>query len=119
MTHDAPRAIMDRLDALLEEERQAVLAGALDDIAGLAEEKERLIGALNAAAPDRQKALRGLHDKVARNQTLLDATLAGLRKVTARLAAVREVRRSLETYDENGRKSTIDGTATHRVEKRA
>lgn len=119
MTTETQQEIINRLDELLELERAALLQGELDKIPTLLEEKERLIDALNEHQPDKIADLQELQIKVERNQALLDGALQGIRKVAARMAAFRRIRRSLETYDETGRKHTIKGETEHRVEKRA
>ena len=119
MSDTSPQSLIDQLDALLETERTALLAGDLETIAALLTRKEALIDGLNARQPDDRDRLAGLHDKVTRNQALLDGALQGIRKVAARMAAVRRIRRSLETYDESGRRQVIDGEVVRKVEKRA
>ncbi len=119
MKTDTAQGIINRLDELLELERDALLQGELDKIPAMLEEKESLIDALSDNEPDTKAELRGLQIKVERNQALLDGALQGIRKVAARMAAFRRIRRSLETYDESGRKRTIQGEVERRVEKRA
>ncbi|MEO3413237.1 flagellar protein FlgN [Roseovarius sp. CAU 1744] len=119
MTTDKSQEIINRLDSLLELERQALLQGDLDKIPALLEEKEALIDDLNENIPEEKTGLQELQVKVERNQALLDGALHGIRKVAARMAAFRRIRRSLETYDESGRKRTIQGDVERRVEKRA
>lgn len=119
MTDNTAQDLINKLDSLLETERTALLAGDLETIGRLLEQKEKLIDRLNMIEPQNQQALEGLHNKVTRNQALLDGALQGIRKVAARMAAMRRIRRSLETYDESGRRHTIDGEVLHKVEKRA
>lgn len=119
MTEDTPQTLIDRLDDLLETERSALLAGDLETIASLLARKEALIDALNRMQPNDQGALEKLHEKVTRNQALLDGALQGIRRVAARMAAMRRIRRSLETYDQSGRRQVIEGEVVHKVEKRA
>lgn len=119
MTTDTAQNIINRLDELLELERSALLSGELDKIPGFLEEKESLVDGLNAIEPSGKVGLQDLQTKVERNQALLDGALQGIRKVASRMAAFRRIRRSLETYDESGRKKTIQGEVEHRVEKRA
>jgi len=127
MTHDSAQnsaqnsaqKIIDQLDGILDQERLALLEGDLDKISGLLEQKETFIDALNALEPTVRPELQHLQDKVVRNQALLDGALQGIRKVAARMAAYRKIRRSLETYDKSGRKQTIQGAIDHTVEKRA
>lgn len=119
MSDANPQKLIDRLDGLLEQERDALLSGELEDIARIAAQKEELMDALNAIAPGDRGNLQSLQAKVARNQVLLDGALQGIRKVATRLAALRRIRRTLETYDASGRKQTIQGEIDHKVEKRA
>lgn len=119
MSDLTPQNLIDDLDTLLDEERLALLSGDLDQIAQIAAQKEDLIDALNSLSPAGQDALKDLQAKVARNQVLLDGALQGIRKVASRLAALRKIRRSLETYDAKGQKQTIQGEVDRRMEKRA
>lgn len=114
-----PQSIMEELDALLEKERALLLTGKLDDMADILSAKEALIDALSAADQEDMQDLAGLQNKLTRNQTLLDGALHGIRRTTARLAALRRVRRSLETYNEAGDKQTIEGRVTRKLERRA
>lgn len=119
MTNDSAHSLIEQLDGVLEAERHALLAGDLDQISGLLEVKEALIDTLNTIEPAAQPELQKLQDKVTRNQALLDGALQGIRKVAARMAAFRKIRRTLDTYDENGRKQTIQGIVDFKMEKRA
>lgn len=118
MTLDQNNSIIQQLDRILEEEREALLRGDLSQIMALVSEKERLVDALNAIATT-TRDLRGVRGKLSRNQALLDGALQGIRTVAARLAAHRRIRRSLDTYDQNGRKHSIPGEIAHHLEKRA
>jgi hypothetical protein len=111
--------LIERLDDILDHERAALLKGDLDTIMRLAPAKEALIDALNGTADAEEADLEGLQGKVTRNQVLLSGTLQGIRKVATRIAALRRIRKSLETYDASGRKQTIEGEIDHQVEKRA
>lgn len=113
------QALVDELDVLLDAERQAVLSGNLDEMARLLERKEALIDLLGQLDAEDSAVISNIQDKLSRNQLLLDGALQGIRRASARLAAVRKVRRSLETYGEDGQKKTIDAQITRRLEKRA
>lgn len=117
-TEEATRKIL-ALDKLLDAERSALLNGELDRLAGLLEDKESLIVALNDADHLDLEALQQLDTKVKRNQLLLDGALEGIRSVARRMAALRRIRGSLETYDSNGKKRNIEMDAARAVEKRA
>ncbi|MEX1234570.1 MAG: flagellar protein FlgN [Roseovarius sp.] len=119
MTHDSAQSIIDRMDALLDEERRALLKGNLEAIGTLLARKEALIDQLNALDPDGTKRIDQLQGKVMRNQALLDGALQGIRTVAGRLTALRRIRRTLETYDRSGRKSAISDVIEHELEKRA
>tara|TARA_R110002072_G_scaffold46991_5_gene130032 strand:- start:1460 stop:1819 length:360 start_codon:yes stop_codon:yes gene_type:complete len=109
----------DALDELLEAERAALLKGDLEKLADMLPRKEELIDALNAVIHTDFQALQTLDSKVRRNQLLLDGALEGIRNVAQRLAALRRLRGSLETYGSDGKKSNIDVDMDHSVEKRA
>lgn len=119
MEPESAAAILQALDDLLEHERTALLTGNLDQMAELLERKTALIDALNALEPEHQPDLDDIRGKVVRNQTLLDGALQGIRQVAGRMAALRQLRHSFDTYDETGRKHTIEGAVVRQVEKRA
>lgn len=117
MTDETTR-VFDALDTLLERERIALLEGRLDALAELLAEKEQLIDALAAIPLDRD-GLIALRGKAERNQNLMDSALRGIRSVATRLGTLRRLRRSLETYDQAGRRRTIVTQGGSQVEKRA
>ncbi|MGK7654810.1 flagellar protein FlgN [Roseovarius sp. B08] len=119
MSDSPAQAVVDELDALLDSERKAVLNGKLDEMSRLTERKEALIDQLSQFDAADAAMISEIQDKLSRNQLLLDGALQGIRQASARLSAVRKVRRSLETYGEDGRKRTIDAQITRQLEKRA
>ncbi|MDU8929621.1 flagellar biosynthesis protein FlgN [Alisedimentitalea sp. MJ-SS2] len=106
-------------DKLLDRERQALLEGDLEHLVTQLEEKEALIERLNECEDAGGEPLNALQVKVLRNQALLDSALQGIRSVASRMSALHRIRRSLDTYDESGRKTTIESLAEPKVEKRA
>lgn len=119
MTDMTLEETMLALDALLETERQALLNGDLDAIAGLVPEKESLIDSLLALQPSSGDDLARLQKKLTRNSALFDSALEGIRSVANRLSTLRRLRRSLETYDQSGRKMPLVEGQSSRLEKRA
>lgn len=119
MTDDQTQNLIDRLDDLVERERRALLSGDLPALPQILEQKEQLIDLLNATDLNPRPELEALKTKAIRNQAMLDGALQGIRNVAARMATIRKIRRSLETYDADGRKRVIDGAVDHQVEKRA
>lgn len=119
MTNSKSQDIIHALDDLLEKERTALLEGNLDIITRLLSEKENLIDHLNASEASLPEALDMLQGKVQRNQALLDGALQGIRAVANRMGSLRRIRKSLDTYDESGRKTTIHVRQDNKVEKRA
>lgn len=110
---------VDMLDDILDAERAALLEGDVDKIGRLLERKETLIETLNGYEADDRAELEALNAKVARNQDLLNSALDGIRTVARRLATMRRIRNSLDTYDSKGRKTTIMTTSENSIEKRA
>ncbi|MCE8006481.1 flagellar biosynthesis protein FlgN [Aestuariivita sp.] len=119
MTTDTPQDLIDALDALLETERSALLAGNVAEINRLADHKEGLIDKLNALSDLAPPTLAPLHDKLTRNQTLIASALEGIRAVADRMAEMRSVRQSLQTYDRSGTIQEIAADPKRTVEKRA
>lgn len=118
MTDETEDQIIAKLDVLLDEERAALLGGDLGRIGACVAEKERLIDALNVAQ-DLRHDLGALQAKLVRNQGLLDGALQGIRSVAARMVTYRQIRKSMDTYDGQGRKQTIAGEVARTVQKRA
>lgn len=118
MTYD-PSTAIEALDALLEKERDLLLKGQIDTIEDILSSKEALIDTLVQMDREDIRELQGLQDKLSRNQLLLDGALHGIRRTAARLAALRKVRRTLETYNESGHKQTIEGRVARKLERRA
>lgn len=113
------RNLFDSLDDLLEKERAALLLGDLEKITVLLSEKEVLFDRLTLIDDATADDLTQLQGKAMRNQALLDNAQMGIRAVATRMANLRRLRRSLETYDETGRKTTITTRMDNQVEKRA
>ena len=118
MTEPANR-LFDALDALLERERSMLLTGQLADLPGLLSEKEALIDQLSTMDAEEALKMDGLKARALRNQELMDNALRGIRTVAERLGTMRRLRRSLDTYDQAGRKTSIVTATGHQVEKRA
>jgi len=119
MSSETTQITIEALDGLLDREREALLDGDLDQLVVQLEEKEALIKALNGCDDAQGDSLNELQTKVLRNQALLDSALQGIRSVANRMSALHRIRRSLDTYDESGRKTTIESLTERRIEKRA
>ena len=119
MTEKKFETIMEDLDDLLEAERAALLSGNLDKIGRLLARKESLIEELSVLEEYEASALKEMTAKIKRNQDLLDHALEGIRRVAQRLAVLRRVRSSLDTYDASGARLTIDVQTEGSIEKRA
>ncbi|MBV1896408.1 MAG: flagellar export chaperone FlgN [Rhodobacteraceae bacterium] len=111
--------LIDKLDELLDSEKKALVQGDIDRVGQLMPQKEYLVESLNAQDNLDRKNLARLHQKVMRNQTLLDSALEGIRAVATRMSELRRVRSGLETYDERGRKQHFGDQRSTQVEKRA
>jgi hypothetical protein len=119
MTDDPTKAALAALDALLEAERTALMNGDLEALADLLPEKEAQIAILNASEQQQLSELKELDVKVRRNQLLLNGALEGIRSVARRMAEMRQLRGSLDTYNSAGEKRSIEVATKHSLEKRA
>lgn len=118
MTPNSAEAIITALDALLERERSAILCGALDHLTPLMAEKSALIDALANIGPA-GTAIDGVRAKARRNQDLIESAMDGIRAVAQRLATIRRLRASMDTYDSTGQRHPTQGGRGGNVEKRA
>lgn len=111
--------LIDELDEILEEEREALIHGQLAKMEELLARKDKLISGLNAYDELDRESLMSVHEKVSRNQLLLDSAMQGIRSVAARMQELRRVRKGLDVYDKAGRKSSYSTRASLKLEKRA
>ena len=107
------------LSALLDAEREALLLGDLEGLAGILPRKEALIDGMNAAPPPDAMAARQLGQKVRRNQMLLDGVLDGLRSAVTRISVLKDMQLGMDTYGADGQKRQITTDAARSVERRA
>ena len=119
MTHEASQKLIDLLDSILEQERDALLSGNLAKLTEIVPHKESLIDELNALDELERSKLEQAQSKLHRNQLLLTSALAGIQAVAGRMAEMRRTRESLDVYDETGRKTRYGMMATAKLEKRA
>lgn len=110
-------AILRELRSLLDEERQHLLQGRLENLPDLLERKQALVDRLEGAAEPLD--LQALHDRLTRNHTLLNSAMEGIQRVSNRLDTLKRLRKSLETYDRTGQKNAIPTAHVGKVEKRA
>lgn len=108
--------LIAKLQTLLDEERSLLLQGKLDALPDLLERKRTLVGSLGEPA---EADLTDLHHKLTRNHALLNSAMEGIQRVSERLTTLKRMRLSLETYDSQGHRQSLDTRATGRMEKRA
>lgn len=116
---DSAQDLIDELDDLLDQEREALLKGELGQLARLMTLKEGLIDRIRGHESLEQEVLASVQGKVTRNQALLNSAMEGIRAVADRIADLRRVRRGLETYDRTGRKTEVGTQNRSTVERRA
>jgi len=107
---------LTRLDALLSEESVALSAGDFDTLLRLGTQKEAIADALvdQRVAPE---ALDAIRHRLERHSHRLKAAESGLRDVIERLAAQRQARTQLQTYDSSGQSAQI-AAAPPRTQRR-
>ncbi|MGR3621148.1 flagellar biosynthesis protein FlgN [Pseudophaeobacter sp.] len=118
MTNHDPQSLIEELDEILDQERQALVRGELDQIEALLSRKEAAISRLNAFEDLERAALNKVQTKVSRNQELLNSAMEGIRSVAARMTELRRVKKGLDVYDRTGRKARYGTTMGQRLEKR-
>ncbi|WP_050932082.1 flagellar export chaperone FlgN [Aestuariivita boseongensis] len=111
--------LVQALDELLEEERAALLKGDVDRINRLAERKGDLITRIDALGDFPRATLASLQEKLRRNSGLIEQALEGIRAAAARVQEMRQVRETLQTYDQRGKRRDLTMQTGRSVEKRA
>ncbi|TKZ15461.1 hypothetical protein FAP39_17140 [Shimia litoralis] len=119
MKNDTAGTAIESLNALLEDERQALLKGDLNALPFLLERKEAILDTLNSETPSDPDRIKILGKKLRHNQVLLEGAMRGIRMVSERLEALKQLKQSLHTYDQQGQKSEVLVSVIHQVEKRA
>ncbi|MFC3612199.1 flagellar biosynthesis protein FlgN [Lutimaribacter marinistellae] len=119
MTDEKTDETVAALDALLEREKAALLAGDLSGLDGLTSEKEALILRINELGNLARGQVEALERKVGRNRDLIESAREGIRAVADRMAELRRIRQGLETYDRSGQKHRHPVRARAELEKRA
>lgn len=119
MTEKPNDTAIEDLNTILDAEREALLEGDLEKLATMLATKTSLIDTLNSEPQSDLVALERLDRKVRRNQLLLDGALEGIRSVSSKLAKLREVRGTLETYGADGKRHDIVSQPETSVERRA
>ncbi len=110
---------LNKLVSLLEKERAFLLKGDLQGLGTLLPAKEELVEILLEGDEVSIDQIAPIEGKLQRNQLLLDGALEGIRAVAERLAALKEVHSSLDTYDAHGRKNRVLTKRQQQLEKRA
>lgn len=118
MTKIGPDQVVFRLDALLDQEKAAILAGELEKLGEIAAEKLDLIENSTVMLSD-SPGLAGLRRKAARNDVLLQHVAEGIRDVARRMGAMADVRSGLKTYDHTGKEMQNILATARSVEKRS
>lgn len=106
------------LARLLEEERSAILSGRFADLEPLGLRKRDLLSAL-ADSDEPAPTLARLGARVAQNQRLLAAAIAGLRDGARRLSAIREAAAGFRSYDRDGARADVTAAVRPGFERKA
>lgn len=109
---------IDTLRRLIDEERTALRAGKLANVAELAEKKQQIADQLAGSDGLDADSLRLLREAAERNRALLEAWTKGLMAARTRLGEVRRAVRHLDTYTSDGGRRDLIGAGTS-VERRA
>lgn len=99
------RNVFDRLEDLLDRERNAVLKGDFAELETMFAEKELLLAAV-LRQPSHSERLQVLKDKTTQNQKLLNAAGRGIRAVSNFLKTLTQTDIALKTYDQCGHRES-------------
>lgn len=107
------------LENLLDQERDVLLAGRIDDLKKILETKEELISKLTASKIEKLAGIEEISKKLKRNQVLFDGALDGIRSVMNNIAERKKCSLSMSTYSASGRRQTTRNRPSVRLEKRS
>ncbi|QDY70164.1 hypothetical protein [Qingshengfaniella alkalisoli] len=106
----------DKLEALLDKERQKLITSDLNGLQQIAEQKVALIDRIKRVSLD-QSELSALARKLKRNQALMQACSEGIGTAKQRLSDLLQNRAATTTYTGNGQRTTHQTPQS--IEKRA
>lgn len=101
---------------LFEEERAALRAGRIKEVAGLANQKAEVAEQLAAMRLSKDD-IRKLRDKATENARLLQAAIKGVKDAQTRLAALRDAAGGLQVYDAGGEQQYLRPTGASLEQK--
>ena len=102
-------AAADALEDLLDHERKMILAGQIDGLLRVGQEKERLLARLPHAG-EKDAVIERLRLKAERNQQLLVSAARGIRSAARRVEALKNSSTDLRTYGRDGAAASLTGT---------
>jgi len=100
------RTIAAQLLSVLDQERQAILAGDTETLAGFDAQKATLAEKLKTG-PKNSGELAAISAALNRNARLLSAAITGVKAARSRLAALAAVRDGLSTYSATGNREIV------------
>ena len=102
-------SLFEELEELLDRERTILMAGQVDQLGRLAEQKTALMAKVQTGSdPD---SLESLRRKALRNASLLEAASRGVKSVKDRIAQLRRGPESLFVYSPSGDRSIVGSDA--------
>jgi hypothetical protein len=107
--------VAEPLSRALDDVYAAIIAGHLDDLAGMA---ERITAALTNAGRLTASQLRNLQKQAARNAICLEAAMKGVRAAQRRVTELRTANTGHLTYNQKGERAALGmvlGTLRERI----
>ncbi len=96
--------VVKRIEAILEQEQQMLRNGDFSKFESFVAEKQNAFDALkNTTARISPEAARNLEKILARNRTLYEAAMEGMKAGSARISEIRQTIGGLKTYDNSGK----------------
>ena len=106
------------LGAQLEQERLFLIRGDIDSLGEMAEAKRELLDSTPEESDIGAEDLSRLQRQAARNMTMIEAALRGVRSARQRLEDIKRVSHNLDTYSAKGAMKNL-GDVPRNVERRA
>ncbi|MEJ6768645.1 MAG: flagellar biosynthesis protein FlgN [Paracoccaceae bacterium] len=104
---------------MLVAERALLITGDFKALERLEADKEKVIAAIRPMSERDLQELSHLRGLAEHNQQLFKQALKGIQDVADRLESIRKIGETIDTYDQTGRRISVETQQSKALEKRA
>ena len=117
---DLPHSkVIQQVEDVLVAERALLITGDFKALERLEADKEKVIAAIRPMSERDLQELSHLRGLAEHNQQLFKQALKGIQDVADRLESIRKIGETIDTYDQTGRRISVETQQSKALEKRA